>query len=417
MERAAQELEQIPSLAKGTAAPAAQGELLPGVFEALAHGVVVFDLWGSVVAANAAARALLGASPRPGSGGDRRLCCRLFGCRGGSGPLADACLGELALDAGRARPEIRLDLPAGSAADAAWVTASPLPGEEGVVILQLRPASPHDRRRRTDPHWMGSSRVRILTLGQTDVESRETSLGGAWLGQRTGQLLKFLVCQRGRAVRPDEIALALWPKEDARALGSVRYYVHALRDVLEPGRRKRAPSSFVIGGPDGYMLDPNRVEIDADLFEQRVRTGVSAFMSNEFAIATASLEDALQTYGGDFLPEEAYSVWSFDERERLRRLAAQACRTLAELSIRTGELEAATAHVERLHGFTPWDTYVQQALLTLYLKRGHRSEAWRRFELMRQGMLREFGHELEFSLSDLSAADDVRLVTTAPSAG
>src|SRR5207249_1468091 len=111
-----------------------------------------------------------------------------------------------------------------------------------------------DRRRRTDPHWLDGPEVRIWARGRTWVSSREGPLGGRWLQQRPGRLLKYLVCQRNRVVHAEEIAEALWPGADRAGVGNVRHFMHGLRAQLEPARVKGTESSFIVTVQGGYAL-------------------------------------------------------------------------------------------------------------------------------------------------------------------
>ncbi|MCA1703188.1 MAG: winged helix-turn-helix domain-containing protein [Actinobacteria bacterium] len=375
-------------------------------FDNLPHAVMVLDSDGALLASNRLAHQLLATVPAEATG--ERLCCAILGCRSPGGPLEGSCMSELALAVSEACPDVRVDLPPGSPWEAAWASASRNGEESDNVVVTLRQAKRHDRRRRTEPHWMVGPYLRIGTLGRTAIRSREAPLEGAWLGQKTGKLLKYLVCQRGMPAPAERIAAALWPQADSRALNSVRYYVHTLRDVLEPGRSKPGGSSFVVATPGGYMLDNNRVEVDADLFEQHVRTGLSAAVSDQVAVAVKSLDQAFSVYGGDFLADEPYSEWAFEERESLRRLAAEASRALARISLRTGDLESTRTHVERLVGLSPHDADLQRLLFALYLKLGRRTEAWRGYRALRQRMASMFGEELDFELASLNPDVELR---------
>src|SRR3712207_4915109 len=135
-------------------------------------------------------------------------CCELFGCRRPGSPLAGGCLTELALESEGPLPEIRLDLGDESPTGAVWVTAAALRGDWTRVVVHLRAGDPHDRRRRTAPHWTADAQLHIVALGRTRVYSNEGALGGAWLNHRPGQLLKYLICQRHRPgiVHAEEIA-------------------------------------------------------------------------------------------------------------------------------------------------------------------------------------------------------------------
>jgi DNA-binding SARP family transcriptional activator len=384
----------------GARAAARLYDLAPTLLAELPFGVLVADRDGAMDAWNGAARRLLG--------DDRRLaddapagvrCCDLFGCNSGEGPLADACITELALEAANVLPEVRVDVRGG----AAWVVASP--STDGQVVFQVRPANPRDRRRRTDPHWVARPHLYLEVLGRTQVRSGETTLGGRWLAQRPGQLLKFMVASRGRSVHTEEIAVALWPTAGAEAPGNVRHHMHALRRRLEPQRPNRAPSQFLVTRGGGYQLDPARVTIDADAFVELAKTGLDAAAAGQHAHARGRLAEAARLYGGDFLADEPYAEWALDERDRLRDLIARVLHVLADLDRAAGDLEASYAHLRRLAELEPLDTHVQRELLEVCLRRGRRTEAARRYHALRVRTMRELGQEPGFSLADL--ADEV----------
>lgn len=383
----------------GAHAVARLNHLAARLLAELPYGILVADRGGAMHAWNPAARRLLGDDPRLADAAPPSVrCCDLFGCRNGEGPLADACITELALEADDVLPEVRVDVEGG----AAWVTASR--SGDGQVVLQVRPANARDRRRRTDPHWAARPHLYVEVLGRSQVHSGEAAIGGRWLAQRPGQLLKFMIASRGRSVHTEEIAHALWPAAGNEAPSNVRHHMHALRRRLEPGRAKRAPSQFVVTRGGGYQLDRARVTIDADAFAELAESGLDAAADRQ-PHARNLLAEAARLYGGDFLADEPYAEWALDERDRLRELAARVLHVLAEFDRAAGDLEAAYAHLRRLAELEPLDTHVQRELLEVCLRRGRRTEATRRYQALRMRTMRELGQEPGFSLADL--ADEV----------
>ena len=372
------------------------------VFDGHPHGLLVVAPDGAVVAHNGAVRRLLGAlAPRldraaPG------LACELLGCRRSTSPLGDVCLTQRALHADGPLPEVRLDLPAGSGVRAVWATAARLGPPDPAVVVELRPAQAGDRRRRTETHRTRGPQLRVFVLGRTRVESAEGPIDGAWLDNRPGQLLKLLVAERRRSVFPDEVAESLWPGSDARSVQRVRYFVHDLRERLEPGRSSRAPSSFIRFAQGGYGLDLQRVSIDADDFERDIAAGLRQLAAGEPGDAAESLERGLERYAGDFLADEPYAAWAVDERERLRSLAADGLSALADLREGTGDLPGASAALERLAGLDPLDADVHRRFFAVLMRRGRRTEALRRYTALRHRMLSVFGEDLDFTLTELT---------------
>jgi DNA-binding SARP family transcriptional activator len=382
-------------------APAAfTGEdLRAEAFEVQPNGLLVVDGSKRIVAYNAAAARLAGDhealnDQRPGA------ACALLGCGGPDGQTAGMCLIEQARAAAGPLPEVLVDLPASASAPVAWITAVTMSRRDDHVVVQMRPGAPGDRGRSGVPSATALPKLRIVTLGLTRVESTAGPIGGAWLRQRPGVLLKYLVSQR-RPVSAEEIAEQLWPDQGVRALRSVRYYVHALRKRLEPVDRPPSHSSFVLQEGGRYFLSSSCVVVDADEFEHLVSAGMRAAGGSDVHVALERLDRGLSLYHGDFLADEPYAEWAMAERDRLRSRAADALRLSAMLQARIGQEAGAIAQLERLAELEPFDDDVHRELIRLAMRRGRRSDAVRRYQSFRRRMLSTFGEEVDFSLHDM----------------
>jgi DNA-binding SARP family transcriptional activator len=181
----------------------------------------------------------------------------------------------------------------------------------------------------------------------------------------------------------------------------VRYFVHVLREQLEPDGAPHPPSSFIRATRGGYALDGEHVWVDADAFEELVMAGLTAHEADDHEGALHLLRRGLELYRGEFLADEPYSEWAFHERDRLREVASDGLRALAALDERADDLIGATASLSRLADLEPFDVDVHRELLVMLLRRGRRSEALRRYETLRRRMLSTFDEPLDFSLSQL----------------
>lgn len=346
------------------------------VVDALPFAVAVLDRDGRIVESNRAFVQLCG---RVASG---TRCCDVLGCAASSGGCPR-----------NARETGSESLVALSGGTTAWVTSRPT--ECGGTLVCLRPDALHvGARETTSPR-----RLTITALGRLRVEDTGAGqLSGAWLEQRPGQLLRFLIARRGRVVTTDEIADALWADGESRTTTTVRYVVHALRDRLEPGRTRRAASSFVDSHRGGYRLNPDRVVIDADLFEREVRDGLAAHTAAGGDLAARLLERAVARHRGEFLAEAPYADWAIAERERLLDLHGRALRALSDTACALGDLDQAQERLAQLAELEPLDPEIQRELISLCLLRGRRGEAVRRYQALERRMRDAYGGTPGFSL-------------------
>ncbi|HEY5318860.1 MAG TPA: hypothetical protein VIJ20_12800, partial [Solirubrobacteraceae bacterium] len=242
------------------------------IAEHLPYGLVVVQRDGSIVGANAAALRLIGAESLdqvPAS------CGELLDCRAPGGPCRHGCLIASAAEADGQQPEIRVDTAPGIAKRALWVTAAPLSRRSCVLHLRAADAASQPPSLRPEP-GPAIPELWITAFGRSEVRGVEGSLAGAWLRQRHGVVLKYLVCHRGRTVPAQELADVLWPQSGRRGINNVRRFVHALSCQLEPRGLNGGQSSFITGDGDGYALDRQRMAIDIDLFEKTATEGLEA---------------------------------------------------------------------------------------------------------------------------------------------
>jgi DNA-binding SARP family transcriptional activator len=385
-----------PAAASLRPAAAGGGGLITEVYERFPYGIIVVDTGGRMITANRRARRML--ARRNPAEGVAETCCSLFGCRRPGGPLARCCITEVALQTARRLPELRLDVPS-APTGALWVTAAPLDPEGSAVVFEMRPGSPQDRRARTRPHWLDGPRLRIFALGGLRVESREGPLTGDWLEQRPGQLLRYLVSERHRVVPTEVIASAVWGQSARNAPNTVRHFVHALRERLEPDRPKHGESSFVVSRRGGYTLNGERVWIDVDEFEHEIAGARAAIAGMERTQAIERFERAVELYRDDFLADEPYAEWAFAERERLRAMAADTLRSLSALY--EHEPYKSASYLERLGQMEPFDTDVHRDLIAALLRVGRRSRAARHYHAFRRRLMDAFGDLPDFELADM----------------
>jgi DNA-binding SARP family transcriptional activator len=381
---------------------AAESEAWPGIdqTEVVAQapiGLLVFDSRGSLVGHNPASDQMLGPLLQV-AGRTSPRCCDLLGCRRPGSALEKHCILELAAVANGPLPEVRVDTGTDAFPGALWIGVAPL--DRGQVMVTLRPGQHGDRRRRTNPHWISGPRLQLGVLGRTSLASAETPLPGQWLQQRAGHVFKYLVVNRNRYVAIDELAETFWPAGADSALRNVRYFIHIVRERLEPEREKRAPSTFVVAESGGYRLDTSRIEIDADVFESLASAGLTAASRGQ-ADAYGFLKRATDLYGDHFMADEPYAEWTLAERDRLRALTAESLRALTLMAANAHDLEEAAEHLGRLAELEPFDVRVQREMLALQIHRGRHSEARRRYFALRARMRQHFGQELDFTLSDV----------------
>jgi DNA-binding SARP family transcriptional activator len=374
------------------------GRSLRRIVERLPHGLAVVAPPDAVRAVNPALCRMLrlpaGDPPLPAT------CRALLGCRpAGPGRPASGCGGACAVERALGRGEPVVDLPTGLPDGApALLSATALYADRSLGLLTIVRTTPAAAADADDAP--AAPVVRIAVLGPTRVRSADGRCAGDWLVQRPGQLLKFLVAERWRAVPVEDIAEAIWPNAPGTNVATIRHLVHVLRRHIEPVRPGGRASSCIAGARGGYALDRAQVTVDADEFAAAAARALGSLADGD-PDAQRALERALALYRGDFLADEPYAEWAQDERERLRGVAGRLLRALADLAEARGDRGAEAAYVERLAEMERFDSDVHRRLIALTLREGARGRALRRYDAFAARLEHAFGERPDFTLEDV----------------
>ena len=182
-------------------------------------------------------------------------------------------------------------------------------------------------------------------------------------------LFTFLVAHgSSRFHQRDTLLAVFWPESDEdRARNNLRQSLHQLRRVLD----------------DRVIIRRGRTQVGVD--GARVDCDVLAFQA---ALNEGCVADALAIYHGDFLEgfhakdAPAFDDWVDRERVRLRSLAGDAARTIAEKAEEEGRFDDAIREWNRVRVLEPFDERALKRLLWNLMKAGKRAEAlmqYRRF--------------------------------------
>ena len=203
-------------------------------------------------------------------------------------------------------------------------------------------------------------------------------------GPKQRLVFGLLAAWRGRVVSVDELIDGLWPEgPQARPRKTVQVYVTRLRRALG------TESEAIRSEATGYRLDPGLLPVDADVFEQGMRTARADADDDR---AATTLRTALGRWRGDAFvdlrecPALVPSAVRLDER----RLGAMY--ELFDREIRrrprevVGELEQ-TVEANPLHeGFAA-------QLMTAQYRAGRQADALRTYQLLRRRLGEELGIE------------------------
>ncbi len=232
-----------------------------------------------------------------------------------------------------------------------------------------------------------------LWRGDEDVDPQD------WRREKARHLFLLFVTFRGRMLERDRIITLLWPNLDPEAaLRDFKVALSRLYKVLEPNRKRGAPSAYVARDGTRYGLRSEAdIWLDAEHFERWVTVGDRHFEQSS-DMAVDQYREALALYRGDYLQAYLYEDWCSEERERLLTLYLHAAERLAGILTRQGAWADA---IEVCQGILARDNCWEQAYRTMmraYVELGNRPQALRVYQRC-EATLRE---ELDIAPSPLT---------------
>ncbi len=210
------------------------------------------------------------------------------------------------------------------------------------------------------------------------------SWGGQTLARR---VLVYLMSFPGRMNGREQVARALWPGLDAT---SVERQLEQCVTALRQTPVYRVSNERLVIRSEGAWLqlaDQSRVWIDADAFEARLQQARSSRDAGE---AERLLEEALQLYSGDYLPQERTAQWAIAWRETLRRLWIGALLNLADQRTQQGNLSAAIGLLEQLLTADPANEAGVQRLMVILTQSRRRGEALQVYRRCADALQRDY---------------------------
>lgn len=203
-----------------------------------------------------------------------------------------------------------------------------------------------------------------LEIGGQSIERFHT--------RTVGWIFAYLVLQRGRKVRREDLLEALWP--DAKDPETTR---QTFRRQLTHLRKALGKEAHRLEAPEKTSLRLNLEGAEVDLF---------AF---EAALSKGNSESAVFLYGGDLL-QDCGATWIMLHREQCRVCYQEALRELAQKALQEQHPEQALPYLKRSFQENRAQEDIALALMGIYYERQAYLEAIDVFRELRSELARHY---------------------------
>lgn len=237
------------------------------------------------------------------------------------------------------------------------------------------------------PGKVSGMTMHVRLLGRFEVAvSGEKIPDGAFGDRKSRALLRMLTCHRGSVLTKDFIADALWGEDQPKDSGaSIDVLVSRVRKVLGDPALIRSVSGGLV------LSDSDWIEVDAESFRESVLQGRHYFAAEHWAQAKSAFDEALGRWGGEPLPEDAYSEWATHLRRELTGLYVEALEGGARASLMLRDWAAAVELSEKAVELEPLREMSNMLLVSAQARAGDQVAALEAFHRYRTRLVDELG--------------------------
>lgn len=206
----------------------------------------------------------------------------------------------------------------------------------------------------------------------------------AWRLRKARAVVKLLAVAPGHRLDREQLLDALWPDLAPRAASNnLNYALHVARRALAG---ERAGSLLVTEGSAICLSPAGPLWIDVEAFE-------AAAVTAQQTDALADYQEAIDLYGGEFLPDDRYEEWAATPREQLRRRYLTLLHALAARHEASHDWALATATLQRILIDESADEAAHQGLMRIFALAGQRGQALQQWAHYTAALRRELDAE------------------------
>ncbi len=183
--------------------------------------------------------------------------------------------------------------------------------------------------------------LRVFTLGNFDAWRGPSLIPqNGWQRSKSRHLFQLLITFNDQPLEREQIFEYLWPGISLDASErNFKVALSSLYRVLEPNRKPGCDSAYIIRNNSRYALRPEAdLWLDTNIFLTLLKK-VDSLLLQSPQEAIPVLEQALELYQGEYLPDIRYETWAVAKREQLFVSYLQAADHLCEFYLKDHNAE------------------------------------------------------------------------------
>lgn len=233
-----------------------------------------------------------------------------------------------------------------------------------------------------DSEAVAAPHLAIRCFGSLEIYRKGAPVGShAVKRRRTLSLLGILLAYQGRPVSKHTLIELLWPEAVPETRVTQLYVlVHELRQLLEPGRGEGLGSLICTQGDRYYFRVDGSCLIDVVRFKDLRQQGVRAEAAGDAEGAIHAYETAVELYRGDYMEDEPFAEWCWQEREHLREMCVDMLLRLGGLCGQSENWDKSILYYRRALQVDQFREEAHRGLMFALWVSGRRTEAIEQYQ-------------------------------------
>ena len=243
---------------------------------------------------------------------------------------------------------------------------------------------------------MQESKLEIITLGKFEVR-RAGQLLSQDSSYRVWNLFKYIITNRNTGIVPELALENLWPDQEySDPRGAVRALIFRLRKSL--GQNPGTAQDYIVFSQGCYHWNKNvDYWLDAEEFENMARRALTVKHSQPQHYEDLLLQ-AVDLYGGEYLPESYYRQWTIPVRNYLNSLYLQVVLELMELLAARGDYSKIITICEQVLRTHSYEEQIHRYYLKALVNEGRIKQARSHYTYIDNKFYQDLGIKLSADL-------------------
>jgi DNA-binding SARP family transcriptional activator len=199
-----------------------------------------------------------------------------------------------------------------------------------------------------------------------------------WMGNISKSMFKYMVLNREQPIPTEVLMDTFWPAAEPES--ARRNLYQAIYQIRQAFQSSNLDIPIILSSNGSYGINLNiSIWLDCEEFMRQYEHGRQLFQDGLVIEGTVAYETADSLHDGEFLAEELYDDWTFQEREHFRRVHSEILNELTSMYYEQERWAICVSYGQRLLSQDISNEEAHRLLMKAYFRQGQRHLALKQY--------------------------------------